>query len=405
MQNFLRNLHGVAMSANQSVPFSTQSLQPGSIQWIQYQQFFSLKSTSTAFTLSVGESAEGVDDVDLLMNFILTQIQWFLDSNTQVGVLTVPQWRTVLNFLNLHDFAGTVVNGATVPATGSSAAAFNITIKFPLSLEHLFRDGAIFKQGSLRMNDGTFNLNCGTLTGNVTLANGTAVVSAVSNNFLAQSGEGTEADIGSVWQVVRSGNLQTNKTFDTRMRIGLLDTYPVATNPTSAYNITPGTQTAPPSSLGSKYQTENITTGGYNIGARCTPLVFPNQMATIDSFAVVAGQALTVEWVSGNSAPIVYDITVEGPHPAIADAVTTAAVGPQGSAIVQTIAPPSVPPGSQIPAIVKKYAPLRIVAQVKGANQPGTRIDSAQGAANAVAKTRATSKGLANLASIFGRKF
>jgi hypothetical protein len=357
----------------------------------------SLKSSGSAFTgvVDTGESAasEGTDDLDLLLNALLTSIAFYPEAETLAGTLTPAQWRTVLGFMNGRDFDGTLKNSFSVPSSVSSAAAYKVIIPFPVSLEQLFEDGNIFSNGSQRLMTGRFEYQVGaSLTPSVVLANGTAAVSAFSLALTAETGAGTEADVGNLWKVVRSLNLPTVWQFSDQIRVGLLDTNPVATNPVTTYNITNYDMWGP-SDFGGKYQAERLNPTGYDVTARCTPVQWIEPKRTIQDFAAYIGQVTKVDATSGSSSLSFYDIVVL-PTSALAVQRVSQQVGAGGSVDTSHPSPKSLPPGSAVPGALQSFLPVRIApaGTASGGGSVTTHSNAQSAGASALAKQANTAR-------------
>lgn len=386
---------GVPLNAGGEVQQPFTNIPQGPISRILLKVAFSLLSTAAAFAMVVNTTAsaaaEGVDDLDLLLNAMFTSLRLFWDPNSIAGTLTPAQWRTVLGLFNQRDFTGTVVNGVSVPISSGSAKALYVTLTFPVTLDMYFDDGAIFANGSARLKTGAMAYTSGaSLTPTVVLANGSAVVSGLSIDLKTESGAGTSGDIGHLWRVQRRLNLSNVYTFEERvMRLALLDILPAATNPGGPTNVGPY-ELWTPDVFATRYQGERLNAGGYDVTARCTPYLWVEKSRKFLDFAATSGDELRIDITSGVSSVGVYDIQAIPPDSSQVQAVATH-VGGGGETHVTHPAPASLPPGYPIPAALAHLLPIRVQAGSAPTTAGGaaTNHATAQGVANAAAKRQA----------------
>lgn len=372
-------LGGVALQAGGLVEQNFLNMPPGPVGVLYLIFSMSLKSSGSSFTAVVdtgsSAAAEGTDDLDLLLNTLMTNLTIYADPDSLQGSLTLPQWRTVLGLFNIRDFDGSFTNGFTVPASGGSATAITIAVPIPYSLKNYFADGDAFHQGSNRLRLGEFDYTSGSsLTPSVVLANGTAVVSGYSISVFVQAGGGDENDVGAVWQVKRLLNLPTVYDFDQGERLGMMSTTPAATWAASAVNIGPY-ELWSPAQFQAQYQADQLYQGsGFDITARCTPILWIARTRRFQDFLASIGSATRIDAVSGVSSVSVYDVKAMSPTPNLMQTLAQR-VGSGGAVSSATIAPPS---GTAVPAVLAglsqtRLIPGRIAAQnVKTYSNPAT---------------------------------
>lgn len=377
-------LGGVALSNSAMVPQDFRAMPHVSVRDLLLTVNFSARNNAAATTtlvISTGASAasEGTDDLDLIMNALFTNLTLWWDEETMAFSLTPAQLRTILGLFNQRDFAGaisalTVTNA--VPASGSSAKATSVVIDIPVALKKYFEDGDIFKQGARRLSGGSIQYNCG---GNVqgttavVCANATVNITAVSVNVYALAGSGSENDVGNLWKVERKAGLPTVYEFDDRPRLAMLDTTVAASNAVSSYNIGPY-GLVDPTTLQAKYQMDMLTAGGFDITARCTPLIVMDRWRKFLDFQSMLGEVTKIEAISGVSSLTLYDVLA---IPPTAQAVQTVAqrVGSGGAVHVEHPTPASLPPGTAIPAALAASLPIRV--QPAGAASGGGSVHNA----------------------------
>lgn len=397
-------LGGVALSAGGLVEQNFLNMPVGPIALLYLIFAFSLKSSGSSFTLVIdtgsSAAAEGTDDMDLLLNALMTTLTIYADPQSLQGAMSLPQWRTVLGLFNIRDFDGSLTNGSTVPSSGSSATAFTVAVPIPYDLSNYFFDGSVFHQGSTRLSLGEFDYTSGaSLTPSVVCANGTAVVSAYSISVFAQAGRGTEHDVGAVWQVKRLLNLPTVYDFDVGERLGMLMTTPASTNGASAVNVGPY-ELWTPAQFQAQYQSEQLWQGsGFDITARCTPILWIARNRRLQDFLSSLGESIRVDVVSGLSALSVYDIKALPASPDLVQQVSTK-VGAGGPVSTATLSPPS---GQNVPSAIQPLANQRILpGQINATNV--TTHSGPTGAASAQATNVAQAGALAQTLNLFKRK-
>lgn len=361
-------LGGVALAASM-VPQDFRALPHTSIRDLLLTINLKVRNNANATTnlsISTGASAasEGTDDLDLIANALFTTLTMFWDPETQAFSLTPAQLRTVLGLFNQRDFAG-AIQGLTaansVPASGSSALATSIVIDIPVSLKKYFEDGDIFKNGSRRLNNGQLQYTGGTNiagTTAVVCANATINCTAVSVNVYALAGSGSENDVGNVWKVERKANLPTIYEFDDRPRLAMLDTSPSSTNAVTSYNIGPY-GLIDPTTLQGKFQMESLPQGGFDITARCTPLLNMDKWRKFLDFQAMLGEVTKIEAVSGVSSLTLYDIVAIPPTAQAVQHVAQQA-GAGGPVALDHPSPSSLPPGTGVPASLVHALPVTV---------------------------------------------
>lgn len=389
-----QRMGGVALSAGGTVPQVFNTMPAGHIARLYLEIDFKLKSTGSSFTLSVSTAgsaaSETTDDMDILLNLLFSSLSlyWNAEQAAFTG-LTPARLRTVLGLMNQRDFAGTMTNGATVPASGGTAAAFSVVVCIPLTLINYFQDGNIFGAGSQALKDGRIEYTAGsTLTPNATLANGTAAVTALAVSLVAEEGAGSENDLGNLWNAQNISSVPTVWDFDDALRVALLDTSPVSTNAVSAYNVGPFSLVTP-AIFGSKYQQERLTAGGYDVTARCTPLIWIEPQRQFAEFEALLGRALHIDAVSGVNSLSLVDIRMIPPSPVTIQKVAQRA-GAGGPVTVSHPTPKSLPAGSSVSASLTALLPARVTP---GGPTPGARGTQAPRATPAAVASATAQRG------------
>ncbi len=356
---------GVALSAGGTVTQLFRNVPKGSVERLLLTVALSLKSSGSAFNavVSTGASAaaEAIDDLDLLLNAIFSRFTIYWDKETMCGNLTPAQWRTMFGMFNIHDFGGSLVNGVSVPASTGAATAFTCIITIPVSLARYFLDGGIFAQGSAHISQGSIDYTAGSsLTPSVVLANGTAAVSAVSVSLTAETGAGTAGDVGCLWKVSRTANLPTifplPKTNGFRVFLG--EGTPAATFAATDVSVGPW-ERIPPANYASKYKSERIPQGGFDVTARLTPYLYMDRDKRFLDFAALMDE-LTVDAATGASAQILYDVTGLPPS-ASAQRDVAQQIGAGGPVSQSYPSPASIPPGTPVPPELAAFLKVRIV--------------------------------------------
>jgi hypothetical protein len=396
-------LGGVALQAGGLVEQNFVNMPVGPIDILYLILSFSLISTAAAFTAVVdtgsSAAAEGTDDMDLLLNALMTTLTIYADPQSLQGALSLPQWRTVLGLFNIRDFDGSFINGSAIPISTGTAAKFTVAIPIPYNLKNYFHDGGTFHQGSDRMKLGEFDYQSGaSLTPTVVLANGSAVVSAYSQAVFAQAGNGTEHDVGPVFQVKRLLNLPTVYDFDAGERLGMLMTTPASTNAATAINVGPY-ELWSPAQFQAQYQADQLYQGaGFDITARATPIIWIQRTRRFQDFLATLGESIRVDIVSGLSALSVYDIKVLTAGAPLIQQLSQS-IGAGGAVSVATLSPPS---GQNVPPAISTLANQRILpGSINAANV--TVQASPAAAAGAQATKVAQAGALANTLKLFKR--
>ena len=297
-------------------------------------------------------ATEGTDDLDLLLNGLFSSMSLYWEAgNVAYNGLTPAQLRTALILFNRRDLEGTFVNGSTIPTGGGGAAtAFRVTLPIPVSLRNYFMDGDITGSGTHRMYDGRFDFNVGSsLTPSIVLHGGTAVVSSLAVNIGVAYGDGDASDTGPTWRVRRPGNLKyIGEKFPQATRIGLLDMTANAATDVTAYSFL-GYRTVAPADFASRWQADRQRDGGgYDLSARCVPLIFPAPNAKLLDFTNVAEAEWTWDVITTDSAATIMDIWLVNPDPSTFQTVSTK-TGHGGATTTTVIRPPSFGQGDSIP--------------------------------------------------------
>lgn len=377
-------LGGINPAAGQMVPQPLQSVPQGFLTRFFLTVAFTVISTGAAFATSVGTGfgmvAEGSDDADKLLNAVLASLQLFLRASRQTFNLTPAQLRTVLALLNQRAMVGSLLSGPTVPISSGSALAVKAILPIPLSLDAYIRDGRGFGQGSEGVRTGQINWNFGaSLTPTVVLANGSAVVGGLAVSTETEFGVGSPHDVGPTWRVERSAGQPNIVDLAPAIRLAFLDVQPAGSNPVSAYN-TNGQQDSvgvTPNALAAAYESERGMALADDITSRCTPILWlPRE--TVYSDVPKRPMPFRVDAASGASALGYYDIQAETPS-ASEVAKQSALLGGGGPVVIGHPTPPSLPPGSVIPAGEGALLPSR--PQIQSPSAQGIRVASPLAAA------------------------
>lgn len=368
-QNGGGKIGSVSLVASGEVSQSLQSCPKGPIAALLVSIGFSIKNNTgagAAFDLVVSTegsaAAEGTDDMDLILNTIITRLAYFMDPSTLVGTLTLPQWRTVLGLLNRRDLGGTLVNGADAAANASSALPYTVVMRIPISLAQHFMDGNIFQNGSERIKTGELRYTGGANVTNptVVLAGGTGLLSAISVSVSVETGAGTENDIGNAWSVSRQSGYATRVELDSRPRIALLDTTPAASNAATAVNVGEFSLQSP-ALLAARFQMGRLALGGFDITARCTPYQWWEPERVLMDFLTSMGKPVVLESISGVTSFSLYDVVMVPPPPVEVERIGNL-VGGGGPLTLSHPTPRSLPPGSPVPAALTALLPIRPMA-------------------------------------------
>lgn len=357
-----QRMGGVPLVAGGQVTQNFNALPKGAIETIYLTFQFNGISTAAAFpavvTTGPTGAAEGVDDLDLVINGVFARWNLFWTAADQCGTLTPAQWRTVFGYLNQRDFGGTFVNAVSVPAAGGAATTFQITIPIPVSLIRLFEDGGVFRNGSLRLQEGQIDyVGNASITPTIVLSGGSIVISAPSISLTAETGPGSESDIGPLYRVDRPAGLPTVYDLPPATRLGVLESQPVPTSTVTNWNVN-GYALWTPAEFGVQYQSQRLYAGGYDITQRVTPLIWVEQHRKLHEFAPHMNQALHYDAVAGVATVTLYDIKVITPLPSEAERVSIATGGGAGVSIERPT-PASLPPGSKVPSFLAPLLPIR----------------------------------------------
>lgn len=399
---------GVALAAGGTVVQNFLNMPVGPVEALILTISVALKSSAAAFAAVVSTSgsasAEGIDDMDLILNALFTLLTMNVDPSTPVGTLTPAQWRTILGLLNQRDIYSTFTNGVSVPISSGSATTFKFMVRLPISLQQYFVDGGIFRNGSQRMKAGDIQYTmASSLTPTVVCANGSAVVQAgMSVAIEPEFGAGSEADIGMTWNVKRLSSLPTSYDLGEGMRLAILDTTAVASSAVSSFQV--GNYNLwQPSSFGAKYAAERLAAGGYDITARCTPLVWIEPNRKFMEFLAMLGAANKIDAVSGVSSLTVYDVRAIGAAPDQVARVATQ-VGGGGPTTQAAPTPASLPPGTAIPAALQGFLPTRILPGSIGSGSQLRAAATPNQAAEQVVRRDLQTKKASGFLAMFGKR-
>lgn len=356
-------LGGVALQAGGMVPLPFTAMPSGPIAALLLILTFSLVSSGAGFNLTVdtGSSAasEGTDDTDILINSLLPNLQLYSDPATSQANFGTQAWRTWLGFANVHDFEGTFANGVAIPATGNSAKALSIAMVIPYSMHNSIFDGEAFHQGSTRLKTGRLEFTAGaSLTPSPVLVNGTAVVSNFAVNVFPIAGAGTENDVGALWSVTRPANTQTIYDLDPADYVFVaLQSLLASIGSGKPILIGPFENWSPDAFI-AKYQADQLTAGGYDITARCTPLLTMDRHRRFGDMVATSGQVIHADLsnTSLTSGSWIFGKLIS-PSPALLQDLAQK-VGAGGAVSIAPIRPPS---GLAVPQLLGHIAPQRLV--------------------------------------------
>lgn len=359
----------VNLAAGGENPLSFRDMPEGPCSAVQLSIGLSIVSTAGAFSavFDTGSSfaGEGVDDVDLLTNAVYSKLNWFIDKHETPFNLSPAQLRTTLAVLELRDIISTLLNGASIPATGQPVKVVLFTLRIPVQLNHMVEDGNLFANGSERMKTGTlFAVTNSSITPTVVLANGSAVVSANIFRAIADGGVGDKGDVGMTWSMLRQLGLPTVHNFELdRPRLFLADVLPVASNPASAISIG-DYESLNPSDFAGMFVAQRLQAmgGAADLTGRITPYIWPSPHSRVDDIIarLLKGPPRLVV-AAGITSIGVYDLQVIGASESAQAGVATN-VGGGGDVTVQNLKPQSLPNGARVPAGVARFLPKRIVA-------------------------------------------
>ena len=349
-------------------------------------------------------AAEGSDDLDVLLAAIFTNLSLYWEtSNVAFNGLTPSQLRTLLILFNRRDFEGTFINGAAIPANNGAATTFRIAIPVPVSLRNYFEDGDITGRGATCMSEGQgrFDFNmASSLTPTAVLHSGTAVVSALSVYIGVNYSDGDTSDCGPSWRARRPTNLKyIGEKWPSATRIGVLDMTANAATDVTAYSFL-SYRNVPPSEFTSRWQADRLRDGGgYDLSARCVPLIFPSPGTKFLDFANIASAEWSWDVISTNTAATVMDVWMMDPDPVTVGQVN-GKVGHGGTTAETIIRPPSfgsadsVPPAlagmvkhrfrpGKVAGATTHSTPHSAIAGIQKTNQAAKRAVSARNAARA----------------------
>lgn len=394
---------GVSLQAGSDNIQNFRNMRPGPVSALLIKLGFSIKSTAAAFALVIdsGSSAagEGVDDLDLLSNAMYAAFTLLWDQFTQAFNLTPAQVRTILGFLNLRDLLSTLVNGTSCPVSSGAVLAASITLWVPVQLGALIADGNMFSNGSARLSLGQMNYKTGSSLGpTVVLANGSAVVSAMTTDIKPQSGAGDEGDVGPVWQASNPSGIQTVYNFPAgHPYLAVLDRSPAATNAASGISIGEF-ENLDPTYFAQLYEQLRIqASSGYDVTARCTPYLWPTPNSKFEDMVARFGQgAPRIQIASGVTDFDAYVIQVLSPDQSVVGAVSQVITA--GGPVAQTpITPQTRAPGAAVHAGHASFLPVRIqpAAFAGGAAMKSLSPTAAASQAGAAGQKRQTLLSLA----------
>lgn len=395
----IAQIAGPVVQAGSLSQVHLRDLPEGCVDTLMMHVDFNLKSTSDAFTLVVSDgAAEGGDDLDDLLDALLTYLSLFWDgSTTAFNGLSPSQLRTALLLLTRRDIDGTVVNGGAVPASGEAAAAFRATLSLPVALTKILEDGDTFAQGTDRLRDGRIDIKfASSITPNVVLTNGTAAVSGLSINMAAQYDGGQASEVGPTWRAERVAGIKTgSELFPEATRLFLADAAPLAGNPATAFSFL-GYRNAQPRDFASRFQrdwAEDV--GSYDLTKRLTPLIFPARRAKLADYAASVDKSFVWQVLSSSATLTKWEITAQ-PRSADAAAAVHQIVGKGGSTRIQYVRPRGAAMGERIQPALAGLAKTRTVpasmattgAKVASPRQAATRTAADGSKANKVAAKR-----------------
>lgn len=386
-----------ALPASGTVVQNFQNMPPGAVDTIYLNVTVTGKSDGAAFNLSVltgaNAGAEGADDVDDMLNAIFSRLDLYWEPDNLAGSLTPAQWRTILGAFSRRDFGGSFRNGVAVPAVGAAAQSFVITIPFPVSLKHYFFDGQIFSNGSARLKTGQLHYNMTSNAPTVALTNGNFVATSVAAELNVELGAGTEGDIGATWRVTRIAGLPTVTEMPAASggRLLLAEATPAASSTITVATVGDFAMWTP-AAFASKYQTDKLPLGGYDITNRLTPFIFVEDDMRVDDMDSTVNKSIRID-ATGPASLTVYDVQA-----IVADGIThqrvSTVIGGGGAIDIQHPAAPSKPIGSVVRPTLAALMPKRVVPAGAGAGvkvstprEAGLKADKQRvGASSAKAK-------------------
>ena len=354
---------GVALPASGDVVQNFQNMPRGPIDQLFLHLTVTGKSSAGAFAAKVdtgsSASAEGTDDIDLLLAGIFTSMTLFWEPENLCAQLSFPQWRTILGNFNKRDFGGTLVNGLSLTATGGANTAYHIEIPIPVSLRKYFFDGAMTTNGSERLKNGQLTFSIKASTGSVALTNGTFVVSSVSEEIKVHHGAGDAGDIGPSWRCNRTLGYATTYELPpcSGGRLFLADILPLGS--ATATNITIDDFTnMTPLDFVTEYQATKLILGGYDVTARCTPYIYLPDDARFDDLTSHVNKPIRWDMIGPTSVGI-YDVQMIAASGTAFHNVATS-VGGGGQVSEQNPSVASLGVGSVIHPALAALAPKRI---------------------------------------------
>lgn len=339
---------------------------------------FTLISTGAAFVASIatGQSAaaEGADDMDKLMTAIIIQLTLFWTPNRQAFFLAMTVLRTILGAVNFQDFLGSFKNGVSIPISSGPAAAYQVQIEVPSSLDHMFEDGALFAQGSESIRDGKFQFKFNTsVSPNVVMANGTATVGALQINVKCNTMPGSAHDVASRWCAEILSGYQTPWDVTPReSRLFLADRLTAAVSLADGvtYNRLQDAENIQADTLQNNYLSDVIGPYGnaYDLSQRCTP--WPGMVEKGTKLANLKDRVWSKYHIEITGYPTgninMLDVYTEPINSSARERVV-ADKGAGGPVSVHHVAPESLPPGTRVGPALAGLLPTRYVRPQAGA--------------------------------------
>ena len=356
------------LTAGGNATLSLRGMEPGSIRYFVVEIFLSLISAAAAFNIEVlsgaSAAAVGVDDLDAILIGMFSSMSLQIEGETfQYGPIDPRFLRRILNYFNNRDVNMYPGNGTSIPVSTGSAKAFKISMVVPEDLSDLLVDGSIFQQGSARLEGGQFFWQLGSsLTPTLTLANGSAVVSAFGMNVRAAYGSGSAGDVGPLWQAF-TANVNNVWTFeDGQPRLGLFDQLSPTSNPGTGITINE-TSNTDVQTLQARYAQDRLQGGQYDLTQSWTPYLHIKPGETFAEWLIKAQRRTRIEITQGVSNENVVDIRVKGKTNDVIQTVSAkVAGGPTNPVWSAPILPSRMSSGSGIGPVAANYLGTRVGA-------------------------------------------
>ena len=110
---------------------------------------------------------------------------------------------------------------------------------------------------------------------------------------------------------------------------------------------------------------------GYDLTARCTPLIFPDPKTTVTDYTNVAEAEWTWDVTTSDTALTIMEVWSVNPNPSTQSAIAMK-VGKCGRTASTVVRPASIGPGEPIPAAVQSMVQFRTRAGSNGTVQNAT---------------------------------